>query len=123
MNKEKVIKELKEKYPEANLFLNNEDNPTEIVAEIEPKNGKAIAVIDKSISHVHNHTEERYVIIKGDLELFIDGERRCLKEGDIFDIRPGQVHYAVGNETWVEAISNPPWSPEDHIIAENEEQK
>ena len=118
MNKVEVINKLKALYPKANIVLNDEKNPTEIVAETEPDKGKAIAVIDKSAAHHHNYTKERYIIQRGSLELFVDGTKHDLKEGDVFDIEPGQVHYAIGNQTWFEEISTPPWSIEDHFLEE-----
>lgn len=118
MKKAQVIKKLEEKYPGKNIVLNNQENPTEIIAEIDPENGKAIVVIDKSIAHFHKHTHERYLILKGELDIFINGKSHHLRKGDIFDIKPGEVHYAVGDETWIEETSNPPWSPKDHILDE-----
>lgn len=118
MNKELILKELKEKYPDKNIVLDDETNPTEIVCEINPENGKAVAIIDKSIPHYHNKTKEYYLVLKGNLELFIDNVRHFLKEGDTFEINPKQKHYAIGNETWVKVSSIPPWSIEDHIILE-----
>lgn len=116
MKKALNIDKLKKKYPGANIVLNDPRNPTEIVCEVDPKKGRAIAIIDKSIPHVHKYTKERYIILDGNLDLYVDGVKNELKKGDIFDIKPGQVHYAIGNETWVEALSKPPWTPKDHII-------
>ncbi|MCL5410458.1 MAG: cupin domain-containing protein [Patescibacteria group bacterium] len=118
MNKDKVLKELKEKFPGKNIILNNEANPTEIVCEIDPENGKAIAVIDESIPHYHNKTREYYIILDGNLELFVDNVKHSLAKDNTFEIDPRQKHYAIGKETWVEVTSVPPWKIEDHIIEE-----
>lgn len=119
MNKERVVNELRDRYPGANLFFDNEDNPSEIVAEIDPENGVALAVIDRSTPHHHEETIETYKVEKGSLDLFVDGKRHELNEGDIFTIEPGSVHYAVGKEAVVWCVSVPPWSPDDHILLES----
>lgn len=36
MNTQKIIQELQEKYPGKEIVLDSEDNPTEIICEIEP---------------------------------------------------------------------------------------
>ncbi|HUC96484.1 MAG TPA: hypothetical protein VMR16_02340 [Candidatus Saccharimonadales bacterium] len=116
MRKTKIVNELKASFPSANIILNNDKKPTEIVAEVDPDKGMAVAVIDKSIIHHHNHTTEKYIIQKGTLDIFIDGIKHTLEEGDETEIKPGQVHYANGNETWVKTVSTPPWSVQDHIL-------
>lgn len=118
MNKVEIINKLKELYPKANIVLDDEKNPTEIIAETDSSKGIAVAVIDKSIAHHHNYTKERYVIQRGSFDLFVDGIKHELNEGDVFDIEPGQVHWAIGSQTWVEIIATPPWSIEDHILEE-----
>lgn len=116
MNKVEVIKKLKELHPGANIVLNPKGNPTEIVAEIDPQNGQAVAVIDKSVVHHHNHTKEKYTVINGEMDIYINGKKHHLAANDALEIEPGQSHYAEGNETWVAVIATPPWSPEDHIL-------
>lgn len=116
MNKIKIVNKLKELYPDANIVLNDDSNPTEIVAEVSPEKGIAVAVIDKSIAHHHNHTKEKYTVLKGEIDIYVDGVKKHLKEKDSLIIKPKKVHYAVGNETWVEVVATPPWSPEDHIL-------
>ena len=121
MNTEKVIKELSQKYPGKNILKFPEDNPTEIICETDmegssTKKNFAVAVIDRSEPHYHKKTKEIYKIIKGELSLFIENQEHKLKEGDTLTIRRGEVHYAVGNETWVEVYSEPGWTQEDHIL-------
>ena len=48
--------------------------------------------------------------------MFVDNIEKKLKEGDTLTIKPGSIHYAVGNETWIECYSEPGWISEDHII-------
>jgi mannose-6-phosphate isomerase-like protein (cupin superfamily) len=117
MKKAEVVGKLKQLYPTANVVINGDNiNPTEIVAEIDPKNGEAMAIIDKSDAHHHKHTIEVYIVEKGSLDLYIDGKKHQLKSGSKLTVKPGQVHYAIGDETWVKTISTPPWSIEDHIL-------
>lgn len=56
MNRAEVVGQLEKLYPEANIVVNGLDNedPTEIVAETDPENGEAMAVIDESVIHHHN---------------------------------------------------------------------
>lgn len=115
MNNVEVVKRLKQKYPGRNIILNNSDKPTEVVCEINPENGEAVAVIDRSILHYHKYTTEYYSILEGELELFVDDKKYVLKKGDEFTIEPNKKHYAVGSATWVFVKSTPPWSAEDHF--------
>jgi len=117
MDTERVLAKLRQDYPDANIVPIPPEHPTEIICETDPTKGKAIAVIDRSVPHLHRHTKEHYRILTGHLRLVGDGEDLALMaEGEEIDILPGQVHHAIGNETWVEVTSTPPWSPDDHIV-------
>jgi len=121
MNSKKVIEELEKKYPEKKIIKNDEDNPTEILCEIEPSTNHpeyslAIAVIDKSAPHTHKKSKETYKVIRGKLALYIDSEKHELSEGEELVINPDQTHWAEGNETWIECYSEPGWTFEDHIL-------
>ena len=123
MNVKRVISELKQKYPGKKNIKNDEENPTEILCEVEPASehpeySLAVAVIDKSEPHYHQISKETYKIIKGKLILVVDGKEIVLNEGASFEIQPGQVHSARGNETWIEAYSEPGWTFEDHLLIE-----
>ena len=124
MNINKVIKQLSTEYPNKNIIKNSENNPTEILCEVEPTSDHpeyslAVAVLDKSVPHVHHKTKETYTVIKGKLVLHVDGIKHELSEGEEMNIETGQVHWAEGNETWVECYSEPGWTFEDHILDEN----
>ncbi|PIZ00385.1 hypothetical protein COY62_02860 [bacterium (Candidatus Howlettbacteria) CG_4_10_14_0_8_um_filter_40_9] len=77
MNSKKVIQELKEKYPEKDIVV----NPQEIVCEVDPENGKAIAIIDNSKPHFHKYTTEIYKVLKGELTILIDDKPVTLLQG------------------------------------------
>ena len=121
MQVKRVIETLKRTYPGKYIVLNPRDNPTEIICEVEPASehqdySKAIAVIDLSLPHFHKITTEVYNVIKGALILTTNDEQITLNEGDSFEIKPDIIHSAKGNETWVEVISRPGWTFEDHIV-------
>lgn len=119
MNIPGVIEELKKKYPGKNILLNNRQNCTAILCDIEPtsahtSHSKAIVVIDQTDLHYHNSATETYKVIKGVLSLTVDGRKYVLNEGQTFTIEPGQVHQAFGNETWILESSKPGWKKSDH---------
>jgi len=116
MDKGKVIKELEEKYPGKKILK----NPGEIVCETNPaknpgERGTAVAVIDWSLAHYHKKTIETYKVLMGELRVFKDGKSCKLGVGDKLIINPGEIHYATGDETWVEVIATPGWTIEDHF--------
>jgi len=51
--------------------------------------------------------------------LYKDGKATELLEGESNTIKPGEIHYAVGDATWIEATSAPGWISEDHILINN----
>jgi mannose-6-phosphate isomerase-like protein (cupin superfamily) len=88
----------------------------EIIAEIEPS--RAVAVIERSLPHFHVNMTEVYRILRGRLFVACAGRGHVLDPGDSLRIESGQIHSARGaNEpAWVEVLSEPPWTAEDHII-------
>jgi len=123
MNAKKVVEELEKKYPDKKIIKNDDDNPTEILCEVDPstnhpEHGLAVAVIDKSQPHTHKKSKETYKVTKGKLALFVDGKKHELGEGEKLVIEPGQIHWAKGDETWIECYSEPGWTFKDHISKE-----
>lgn len=121
MNSKKVIEKLKRLYPGKNIIKNREENPTEIICEIEPSSEHseksiAIAVIDTVYPHYHAKSIEIYEIIDGTLFLNVDGKEHVLNKGEKFKINPGEIHFAKGKETWVKVFSSPGWILKDHIL-------
>lgn len=121
MNSRQVINQLKEKYPGKNIIALPENKPTEILCEVDPTSehpeySNAVAIIDKSKPHTHHKTAETYKVIKGKLILHVGEKSKELNVGDTHTIKPGNVHWAEGNETWVECYSEPGWTFEDHIL-------
>ena len=119
MNIPEVIEELKKKYPGKKILLNNRQNCTEILCDVEPSAlhpsySEIISVIDKTDSHYHSSARETYKIVKGVLTLIVEGRKYILNEGQSYSIEPGQIHEALGSETWVSCISKPGWKKSDH---------
>jgi mannose-6-phosphate isomerase-like protein (cupin superfamily) len=126
MDIKKVVEELKEKYPGKNIIINDPDKTEEVICEIEPASehpdkSVALAVLDRIITHYHGETTETYEVVRGILELNIDGKTHFLRKGDKIVIKPRQYHSAKGKETWVKVTSKPGWNPMDHIIANSEQ--
>lgn len=122
MDIHKIVNELKTEYPEKNIIVNE---PGEIICEIEPTSEHAefsiaVAVVDSIIPHYHNYSVEEYEIIKGTLEMQLDGHTIFLGEAESIRIDPGVVHTAKGSETWFRVISKPGWNTEDHILISDE---
>jgi len=122
MDAERIVKELVKKYPGKNIVKNPDNDPTEIVCEVAPAEtpdgeGVAVAVIDRSEPHYHKKIKETYKITKGKLTVYRNGHPYRLCEGDKISILPGEVHCAVGDETWVEVLAKPGWNINDHFLA------
>ncbi len=121
MNSTKVCATLERMYPGKTVVMNPVKKPTELLCEVEPTQNHpnfsvAIAVIDKSTPHTHRITEETYTVIRGELILHANDETITLKRDESYTIEPGVVHWAEGDETWVECLSKPGWTKEDHIL-------
>lgn len=120
MNKQEVIRQLKNEYPGKKIILNDKNNPTEIICEIDPSSvhpdySVAIAVVDRIKPHYHKKTTEIYGVIKGSLTLFVDNQETVLNTGESLTIKPLSIHHANGKETWIKASSSPGWTIQDHL--------
>jgi quercetin dioxygenase-like cupin family protein len=111
---EKIHADLLKEYPGANLVTTEDKN--EMIAEIEP--GFAVAVIKNGLPHFHTKMTETYGVIRSELYVGVAGEAHFLRKGDSLVIEPGQIHFAwsVDEPAWIEVKSDPPWSPEDHVM-------
>ena len=123
MNAQKVVNELKKKYPGKNIIINDPDNPTEIICEIEPSSldpqrSVSIAVLDGKIKHFHRLAKVTYEVLKGILETSKGGKSFFLSEGQKIRLEPEEFHLASGKETWVKVTSEPAWTGEDSVPIE-----
>lgn len=120
MNINSVIDELRKKYPGKKIILNDKQNLTEILCEVDPtalhpQYSIAVSVLDKTTPHYHSKTTETYEVIKGELDLKVGEITHHLNQGESFTILPNEIHTAHGNETWVKVTSKPGWMPQDYL--------
>jgi mannose-6-phosphate isomerase-like protein (cupin superfamily) len=110
----RLREELLRLYPGADIKVT--PDRAEIVAEIEP--GRAVAVIERSLPHFHEKMTEVYRGLRGRLYVACGGQGYVLEPGDVLTIEPGSVHFArsAGEPAWIEVLSEPDWTPEDHLI-------
>lgn len=123
MNKEKVIRRIKERYPGKEIFIDppEADDPVEIIVEIEPssehsEHSVALAVVGKSALHYHKESTEVYEAIEGELKVTVDGKVNIVKPGEQTMILPRQLHNAEGEEAWFLTHSKPGWTMGDHLV-------
>lgn len=122
MNIDKVIRQLRTKYPGKQIIKNKniDGKVTEIICEIDPTENHpdysfSIAVVDQSVLHVHKRLKETYKVTKGSLTVFMSDRNICLKKGNELTMEPGEIHANLGKETWITVYSKPGWILEDHI--------
>lgn len=119
----RILGLLKEKFPTAIAFAMDEE-ASHFVSEVEPTKehpeyDKAIEVIIKSKPHKHLETKQEYRILSGNLKLMVNDKTITLNPNDTFTVLPGTTHWAESdNEAWVEIVSHPGWTKEDHIPVE-----
>ncbi len=46
-------------------------------------------------AHYHNVMEENFFILEGKVDIYVDGKKNTLTEGDLIEIEPNEVHYVV----------------------------
>jgi len=117
----RILKLLAEKYPGATAY-DIDGRGEHFVCEVETAKShsgpdRAIEVILSSQPHKHLKTTQHYAILSGILKLHVGGEIVVLHPGDIYIVKPNNVHWGESNdECWVEIRSNPGWTKEDHIV-------
>lgn len=120
MDHQRIVEELRRKYPGCPITCLPTDSPTEIVVEIErttnPDQSVAIAIIDRSEPHRHERTYEVYEVLEGSLEVYCDEVVTTLWPGEQCSIAPGVVHWAEGQAVRVRVTASPAWSKEDHLL-------
>jgi mannose-6-phosphate isomerase-like protein (cupin superfamily) len=122
MNAAKITSTFEKMYPGKKVVKNPGKITTEILCEVEPISSHpdysvAIAVIDKSVPHSHKISSETYTVIRGTLKLHVNQETVELKRDQSYTVGPGTIHWAEGDETWIECLSRPGWTQGDHIPA------
>jgi mannose-6-phosphate isomerase-like protein (cupin superfamily) len=61
---------------------------------------------------------ETYRVLRGTLHVACGGKGYVLVRGESLTIEPPMVHSARAAEgvAWIEALSDPAWTPEDHLV-------
>ena len=120
---ERIINSLKLKYPGKDSF-DLDGRGMHFVCEVEPTQlhpefDRAIEVILSSKPHKHLKMTQYYTLLEGSLELHVGDSTTLLKAGDTYIIKPNTVHWAKSDdECWVQILSKPGWTKEDHITVE-----
>ncbi len=123
MNVNEIVGILDKEYPGRTIVLNTPENTEEVICEIEPASehsdySVAIAYIRKSKPHKHLKTIEEYQVEEGVLTLYLDGVKREFKQGQIYAVLPGTIHWAEGDWVRVKVVSKPGWTLNDHILVD-----
>ena len=124
MDAKKIISQLRSLHPGKNIYVDDPENPNEVLCELEPaslnpERSVYIAVIDKRVEHYHRiETKERFEVLRGELILQIAGREHTINAGRSHTLAAGQVHAAEGHGTWVKVISTPAWKPTEHTLIE-----
>jgi mannose-6-phosphate isomerase-like protein (cupin superfamily) len=116
----RILTELRESYPGKSAF-DLDGRAMHFVCEVEPtiehpEYDRAVEVMLLTLPHKHLKMTQYYTVLAGTLELHVNDEVIILEVGDQYDIKPNIIHWAKSeNEAWVELISTPGWTKEDHI--------
>jgi len=88
---------LKEKY---DLF-HDYWNPR-IIAELNGQQIKLVKVKGELIWHTHEHEDEMFYVIKGELKICFENSEKTIKEGEMFVVPNGIKHKPIAQEEcWV----------------------
>ena len=122
MDVEAQTKRLQALHPGANIVAASQfgGKTTELIAELGPTDdglsSVADVIADRAHKHEHHVTTEVYEVEEGELVVFLNGVKHILHEGDPpIEIRPGQIHYVIGNATRFKVTSTPAWRPDDYF--------
>lgn len=72
-------------------------------------------------AHYHNVMEENFYILEGDIDIYVDGVKHHLTEGQMIHIEPGEAHYCINNyDKPVKMVSTlAPFQEVDKVVVEN----
>lgn len=116
-------------YFKKEIFLPNEAEWAERIREIVSAEdgqpyGLAEADIIRSAPHRHKETRETYLLVSGELDVFLgddDLSIRLRTPGETIEIPVGIRHWARSTDhrpAKVLVTTIPPWRPDDHIVCE-----
>ena len=71
--------------------------------------------------HYHNIMEENFFILEGDIDIYVDGVKHHLTEGQMIHIEPGEAHYCINSyDKPVKMVSTlAPFQEVDKVVVEN----
>lgn len=74
-------------------------------------------------AHYHTVMEENFYILKGKVDIVVDGVVCTLKPGDFIHIEPGEVHFVNNryDETLLMVSTLAPYQEKDKVEVENPE--
>lgn len=117
---DRILSMLRSSYPGKRCY-DVDGRGMHFVCEVEPvadDSGydRAVEVIISSTPHMHLRTTQRYMVLKGTLELHVNDASILLQESDTYTVNPQAAHWATSeDEAVVEICSKPGWAPEDHL--------
>jgi quercetin dioxygenase-like cupin family protein len=68
-------------------------------------------------THKHQHVEENFLTIAGEVHMYVDGELHVLGVGDFLRCEPGEGHHVVnrGDTPWKAVFIKSPYDPKDSV--------
>ena len=80
-----------------------------------------VTISDPTRKHYHKKLTEVYFVLKGSIEVELDGKIEHLEVGEMIMIFPGTEHKAwktSEEDAEILVVCCPPWAKEDEILAE-----
>ncbi|NQU78421.1 cupin domain-containing protein [Candidatus Woesearchaeota archaeon] len=80
-----------------------------------------VTITDSTKKHYHKNLTEVYYVLKGNLDVEIDGKIEHLEKGSMIMIHPNTNHKAwktSKEDAEVLVVCSPPWSEDDEILVE-----
>ena len=68
-------------------------------------------------THYHTEIEENFFTLEGSVDIYVDGRKIVLKEGDIIQVPPRNNHYLKnsGSIPWKALFVKAPYDPKDKV--------
>ncbi len=68
-------------------------------------------------THYHNHLEENFFTLEGEVDIYINGERWTLAPGELCHVPPKHPHYLINNGDipWKAIFVKVPYDPADKV--------
>jgi mannose-6-phosphate isomerase-like protein (cupin superfamily) len=68
-------------------------------------------------THYHDHVEENFFTLSGEVDIYINGEKITLHPGELCHVPPRHPHYLInnGDVPWKAIFVKAPYDPKDKI--------